>query len=362
MTRKSLFPPSCVALALLVPLSAWAQNTARVTVSEVKEEKLVEELGLTGTVTPERRALLSPRTSGLVAKMHVDAGDHVKAGQPLMELDAALADVAVQRARNALAEAQARLGEAQRLSEEGDQLVQSRTLPRTEALARQAAVRIAGSAVNQLQADVREREEILNRHLLPAPFDGVVSRKGTELGEWVETGTMVFELVETDRLRLDVQAPQEWFHAIPEDGEAVVQLDGLTEEPLRAKVRAKVPVQNAVARTFLILLDVEDPRGRMGPGMSASAVFTVPAGRTARVVPRDALVRLPDGRVKVWVVGEDATAQPRNVTLGRASGPLIEIREGVDLGERVVVRGNESLRAGQPLEILPSETAALPAN
>lgn len=362
MTRIFFFPPSCFALALLVPLLARAQNPARVTVAEVKEEKLVEELGLTGSVTPERRALLSPRTSGLVAKMHVDAGDHVKAGQPLMELDSALAEVAVQRARNALAEAQARLAEAQRLAEEGDQLVQSRTLPRTEALARQAAVRVAAAAVNQLQADVREREEILNRHLLPAPFDGVVSRKGTELGEWVETGTMVFELVETDRLRLDVQAPQEWFHAIRENGGAMVRLDGVADEPLRARVRAKVPVQDAVARTFLLLLDVEDPQGLMGPGMSASVDFTVPAGRAGLVVPRDALVRLPDGSVKVWVVGDDTTAQPRSVTLGRASGPFVEILKGVDAGDRVVVRGNESLRTGQPLDILPAESAALSVN
>ncbi len=343
-------------------LIAQTPNAARVTVVEVTEQRLVERLDLTGTVNAERSASLSPRASGLVSKMHVDAGHKVKAGQPLLELDAALAEASAAQARSAVTAAETQLAETKRLAQEGIRLAKTQAVPQSEVEARQSAVAIAESELGELKAVVQEREELLRRHILPAPFDGVISRKDTELGEWVETGDTVFALVDTDHLRLDVQAPQEWFHAIPDSAEAVINPGGTEDTQLKATVRAKIPVQNAVSRTFLILLDVEDPNHRLGPGMSASATFSVSSDRNALVVPRDAIVRLSDGSVKVWVVegNPDAPiAQARNVALGRASGDFVEIREGVDPGEHVVIRGNEGLRSGQPLIVLPSTPETL---
>lgn len=343
----------------ILALAPWAsaQSQARVTVADVRLDQVVERIDLTGTVTAERHASLSSRTSGLVNEVLVDAGDHVEEGQTLLELDRALAEVDLQRAVNAHREAESRLAEARRLAEEGRQLAETRALPTTEAEARNAEVLIAEAAVAQTEADRLEAEEILRRHRLPAPFAGVISRKEGEVGEWVETGDVVLELVEVDRLRLDVRAPQEWLHLINEEATTRVRLDGIPDHVLEGKVRTKVRVPDPVSRTFLILLDVDDPEKLMAPGMAASATFEVPTGDEALVVPRDAVVRLPNGIAQVWLVvleNDQPVAQPRHVRLGRASGDFIEIREGLKPGNRVVVRGNETLRPGQPLTIIES--------
>jgi len=351
-----LLPILTASILAFAPCSS-AQTPARVTVADVQLDRVVEKIDLTGTVTAERQASLSSRTSGLVAKVLVDAGDHVEEGQTLLELDPALAEVDLKRAVNAHREAESRLAEARRLSEEGRQLAETRALPMTEAEARKADVLIAEAAVAQTEADRLEAEEVLRRHRLPAPFAGVISHKEGEVGEWVETGDVVLELVEVDRLRLDVRAPQEWLHLIPQDATARVRLDGIPDAILDGQVRTKVRVPDPVSRTFLIRLDIEDPKGLMAPGMSASATFLVPTSDEALVIPRDALVRLPNGIAQVWLViveNDQPVAQPRHVRLGRASGDLIEIREGLQPGDRVVVRGNETLRPGQPLILLES--------
>jgi multidrug efflux pump subunit AcrA (membrane-fusion protein) len=88
----------------------------------------------------------------------------------------------------------------------------------------------------------------------------------------------------------------------------------------------------------------------MLPGMSVKATLKLSTGRRGIAVPRDAIIRLPDGRVVVWVIesGEDGpTAREQPVSTGLAFDSMVEIREGLDEGVIVVTKGNEALQNGQ---------------
>ena len=118
MPRSPVRAALAVIVACLVASPAPAQEAAPVVVISPSAGQVAEELRLTGTLTAERSARLSPRVDGLVARLRVDAGDRVRAGQPLLELDAAVAGLALERARAGRAEAEARHDESQRLAEE----------------------------------------------------------------------------------------------------------------------------------------------------------------------------------------------------------------------------------------------------
>jgi multidrug efflux pump subunit AcrA (membrane-fusion protein) len=100
---------------------------------------------------------------------------------------------------------------------------------------------------------------------------------------------------------------------------------------------------------------LEDARGWMIPGMSAEATFGIRGAESAVAVPRDALVRDADGTDRVWIVqtvdGEQR-AFPRAVRLGRSLAETIEVVEGLEAQMPVVVRGNETLREGQPVRVI----------
>lgn len=344
-------------LSAVKPVSAGP--AAPVTVVTVKQKPLIETVPLTGTVTSERSSALSPRISGLVAAVHVDAGDRVEQGETLIQLDTELAELALARAQAAVTEARARLDEAIRLRDEARKLAASRNIPETRLRASEAEVEISRAALERLQVEVREQHERLQRHAVIAPFNAVVSRKLTEAGEWVNTGTAVLELVETQRLRLDVQAPQHLYRAISEGMPVQVRLDGMPDQTLDGRVRARVPVNDPSARTFLVRIDLDDPDAVLTPGMSARALFRIDSDTQGLVLPRDAIVRLPDGTTNVWVINRDDAGQTSasrlQIKLGKIMADRVEIKSGLSAGQQVVLRGNEVLNDGQKVRIIENE-------
>ncbi|MEQ9003728.1 MAG: efflux RND transporter periplasmic adaptor subunit, partial [Pseudomonadales bacterium] len=246
--------------------------------------------------------------------------------------------------------------EAERLLAEAEGLVRDRFVPESEVKARASAVALAAAALDRARRDADAAREQLARHDLIAPFDGVIARKLTEAGEWVETGTPVLDLVDANHLWLDVRAPQQYWAEFGADAQVTVQVDALAGEAFNARVHARVPVSDPAARTFLVRLVVDAPPEAVTPGMSAQARFRLQGQGSVLRIPRDAIVRYPDGTTTVWAIdrsADGAQARQRAVTLARDLGEQVEIVGGIEAGVPVVVRGNERLREGQAVRIEP---------
>lgn len=338
----------------------YAAEPVPVYVVEAKVGPLIEILPLTGTITSERTAALSPRVSGLVLKVNVDAGDRVSAGDVLIELDPTLAKLDLNRAEAALNEAKVTLKEARRLSDEALDLSKSKNIPQTTVQARIADVEVKAAVIARLEVEYRQQAEIVNRHTVLASFNAVVAQKLTEAGEWVATGTPVIDLVATDKLRLDVQAPQEYFHLIDHGTTVAVKLDAAPDKEFTGKVVTTVPVNNPNARTFLTRVVIDNAEKFIIPGMSAQAIFKIHLKQEALQLPRDATIRYPDGRNTVWTVNEvngKWIASEQQVQLGRGMSGNVIVKQGLNPGSIVVIRGNETLQEGQTVQILERTTA-----
>ena len=354
MRSRTATSISVVALALCSAAAFAQEAPAPVVVVEPRSARLTEELRLSGTLTAERRAELSPRVDGLVSRLRVDAGDRVKAGQVLLELDADLARLALKRTIAMTAQAAAEKVEAERLVVEAAPLVRDGLLPATELSRREAAAALAAAVLDAARAAEQEQSEQLRRHQLPAPFAGVIARRLTDVGEWATRGTPVLELVATDRLRLDVQAPQERFDRIAADAPVEVRSALLPELRFAGRIEARVPVGDGASRSFLVRILVDDADGRLLPGTSATAVIGLPSKGVVMIVPRDALLRYPDGSYSVFVVeskSDKLLAREQKVVIG-AGGQDVEVTEGLSPGQRVVVRGNERLRTGREVRLI----------
>lgn len=343
-----------IAVALMWSVACAAHADAMpVRVVTPQQLTLSRDLPLTGTLTAQSNARLSPRVDGLVSALNVDAGDRVEQGDVLLQLDAELAKHALGRISAQAAQAKAQQDESQRLVTEARKLVDERHLPRTELERREAEFELAKAAYTAAQAAEREQAEIVRRHSLPAPFDGVIARRMTDIGEWVTRGSPVLELVATDRVRMDVQAPQEHFLSIQEDSQVEVRVVG-SDTPQQGRIVARVPIGEAGARTFLVRIEIAADDVPLLPGTSATAIIKLRGSREVLAAPKDALSRYPDGTHSVFVIEQqngETVARERRVEIGR-SAEQVEILSGLKAGERVVVRGNESLRDGQPVSIV----------
>ena len=346
--------PVWMLLALATPAAGQGGVLAPVELAEARRAPLVEELDLTGSLTAPRTARLAPAVAGRILGLEVDAGDRVAAGDVLVTLDDELARFELAQARAAEREAAAQLAEAERRLAEATRLARSQSFAETEVRSREAEVARAQAVLERLRAVSAYDAALLVRHVLKAPFDGVVSRRQAELGEWVGPDDPVLELVAVDRLHLDLQVPQGWFGRIDARTPLSVSLDAIPGQRFDAAISEVVPVSDPAARTFLVRARIDNREGRMTPGMSARATLRIGTGRDGVVVPRDAIIRYPDGRTVVWVAtgdGERRTVAERRVEAGLSTASDVEIRDGLDAGAEVVVRGNESLREGQEVRV-----------
>ena len=332
-----------------------AQEAAPVSIAQADVGSAQEVLTLTGTVTSARSAELSARVSGLVKRVLVDAGSRVESGALLIELDDEMARLELERSAAEVTEGRIRLDDAKRRYNEVLRLVQDRHVSNSQADTVKAEMETAAAALKRLEVERRLQAERVSRHRLLAPFDGVVSRKFTESGEWVDTGTPVLELVAVGEVRVDVQVPQERHRNLSRSSTAEVRIDALPGQPFEGEVTAIVPVKDPASRTFLVRISVPGATEALTPGMSATVAFRLDRSFDVMTIPRDALIRQPDGSALVWVVIDDngrTVAAPRRVVLGQSVGDAIAVESGLDDTARVVVRGNELLREGREVRIV----------
>lgn len=340
---------------ILVALPLFAQDRVPVRVAMPQQKALSQQLVLSGSLTAQQDASLSSRSAGLVAEVLVDAGSVVTRGQPLLQLDTTLAQHELAQRQAALNAAKVQQAEAQRLVNEAQQLTAQQLFAQTELSLRQATLARVEAELQQAAAALALQQEMLARHTLTAPFAGVIAKRYTDAGEWLALGTPVLQLVSLTPLLLDVQVPQEYFGALASLQRIDVRADVVPEQTLSASLLAVVPVGDVSARSFLARLQVVDQQQRLLPGSSASAMLYFERDdASVLVVPPDALLRHPDGNFSVFSI-RDNTAQRHNVRLGRSSEQGVEILSGLPDKLPVVVRGNETLRDGQQVQILSAD-------
>ena len=331
-----------------------AQSGTPVAVARVESSKISPTFTFTGSITVRRQALLSPRVSGLVKTVDIEAGDRIQAGDVILELDSTLAAIELRLMESDLALAQAGLKEAQRLVNEANDLGDS-GFPRSARLTRETELEQAKLTALRTEAEVEAEKELIQRHKIIAPFSGIIAQKLTEMGEWVETGDSVIELVGDGDFRLEVRVPQERINEALQTETVIIRLPGLPGEEIRGRVDALGPVVDPGTRTFLVRITIENPPPILKPGMSAVAVFQPESTESVFLIPRDAIIRIDNGDTLVWTIqeGDDGlTASSRKVELGSSRDNQSIVISGLSEGERVVVRGNESLRENQSVRIV----------
>ncbi len=349
--NRTLFRIGSVLAACLGLVSIPAQGLDAPPVVVEKPETNAEPavFRFPGSITAKREAELSPRVAGLVSVADAETGFTAKKDDVLVRLDDTIARIELKERELALEAAEAEKANAERRLNEARQLGDA-NFPRTERETRETAFRLSEVAVQQAANALERQREIVERHQIIAPFDGVVVSKSAEVGEWVQTGNPVLQFVGTSELRLDLEVPQEQLDVVLQTQSASVYLSRREEQPIPARIEARSPKVNPQTRTFMVRLGLDSPPPYVKPGMSAEASFRPTIRGQQLVISRDAIIRYGDGRTVVWIVqttGGETRAKMREVTLGSTRGNRIEVLSGIEENEYVVVRGNESLQEDQ---------------
>jgi RND family efflux transporter MFP subunit len=176
------------------------------------------------------------------------------------------------------------------------------------------------------------------------------------MGEWLDVGGPVVELVALDELEVRVEVPERHYSSLSPGAPAQVTFESLPGLEVKGKVSAIVPRAETQARTFPVKVRIPGGGGRIGVGMLAQVAMPAGESYRATVIPKDAVVS--QGREKVvYLLNGDGTVSPVPVETGAGVGVWVAVNGGIQAGQKVITRGNERLFPGQSVRGEPLEYA-----
>lgn len=335
-------------ITLLLSRGAAAANEPVVSVGEVKTEQLSPSIRVTGHVQSRYRSELSTGVSGVVA-WTAEAGTKVKQGDVVARLDTTQLSLAHRRLQVQL---QRKNVELERLTEDYQRL---QRLEHSQSVSEQALnnarvdMALAQSDVELLEIEVQQAEDNLTKAHIKAPFDGVVTERFVRVGQAVSATQSVLHLVNLDQLEVKLYGPLSYGRYLEQKGSAEVYFNGgRTLLP----VRALVAVSDERSQTFSAYLQIpESARAQFDIGQVVSVGVPSAADTAQFTVPRDALVMNQEGRF-VFTLGEDNVAKKIRVKVKHGAGERLAVEGALEAGQRVIVRGAETLRDGTTVRVL----------
>jgi len=335
-----------------------------VRVDSARLEEVRQMRRVTGDIRARRRSVVASQESGLVVDLPFDAGDAVKKGDLLARLDSQLLELQIKELESKLEEAKAtvdvrnsELEQAERdvasleeLSLSGaakpKELNDARTTVQTTLARLSGAKRAAASS----QAELSSMTKRLEHKTIAAPFDGILVDKKTEVGQWVNEGGAVFEMIESGVVDGVLAVPEMFVNQIHPGMVVTLQVASMHGQ-VGGRVRTVIPMGDARARTFPVKVQLSNPDGQLKPSMSVEA--WIPTGTTSQslTVRKDAILRNESGPYVYVVRGGMAMIVPLRVQYSAGDNRIV-VSGPMGPGESVIYEGNERLFPGAPVRVV----------
>jgi RND family efflux transporter MFP subunit len=314
-----------------------------------------QEILLPGTTQAFSDASLFARTNGYVKAWYFDIGARVTKGQLLAEIETPEVDQQLQQARADLEMAQANLRQAEITAERWQSLVEDGSVSKQETDVAVNALGAMKATVSSNAANVRRLEHLQGFEKISAPFDGVITARNLDIGVLINAGSTttpsqeLFHIAAIDKLRVFVAVPEVYAPAARPGAQATLTLDAFPGRTFHGTLVRTANAIDLTARTLLVEVDIDNPRGELLPGAYVFVHLQLPKEVRSVTIPVNALIFRAQG-LQVAVV-RDRQAKLVPVTISHDHGTFVEIVSGLQPSDQVIVAPPDSLTSGTPVRI-----------
>lgn len=349
ITTVSLF-----ILLFTIQSIAQAPPAAPVVVGKVQEETLQKPVTLVGAVEPDKRSIIASEIEGLVESLPGNEGRFLNKGDVIAEFNTRTIEIDLKEANANKREAQARYQLARKNLDRFQELEQKGVASIQQLQDAESEKSAWGARIAQFQAQVDGYKHDVEKSQITAPYSGYVTQEYTEVGQWVQKGGPVVELIDIEVAEINIDMPERYISRIKPGLIVNVILDALPDVSLEGEITTLVPQADREARTFPVKIGLDNKDGVIKSGMVARVLFPIGEPSTVKLVPKDAIVTQNNANF-IYIVNEGA-AQPLPVSTGMAYEDKIQVIGPVETGQVVVVKGNERLMPNQPVKIINEDT------
>ncbi|MBN1292747.1 MAG: efflux RND transporter periplasmic adaptor subunit [Candidatus Latescibacteria bacterium] len=287
-------------------------------------------------VKPNKEVNLGLTSGGKVTKIYVDKGDRVSNGMTLLETDDVLLKAVYDQAK-------ANLDYQKTEFERSTKLLNDGTI--TEAQYDGAKLQLATA---QSSFDMAKKQ--FEDSTLKAPFAGLVTVKNVEVGDILSPGSPAFRIIDMSQVKVQAGIPEKHIVLFKEGNTVSIRLDAIPEKVFNGRINYISPEASTSVRTFLAEINIHNSEGLIRAGTMGNAQILRQIHANAIMIPLNALVESQKGR-SVFVARDDKTAEERTVQIGSANDTMIRIINGINPGDRVIVKGQQDLVTGEKINV-----------
>jgi membrane fusion protein (multidrug efflux system) len=346
-------------------LTSNTQKMAQQTVLVVQPQRGDAQVHLTlpGTVNSLIESSVFAQVSGYIKAWNVDIGGKVKAGQLLAEIETPVTDQQLKQAGESVKQAQANLNLAKVTADRYNNLLSTHAVSQQDVDTQDAGVKVQEANLSATQAFESGIQQMEVFKQVKAPFDGVITARRIDVGDYVsatgqsatpsgsgpqQNGTpnqALFSIAQTRVLRVYVNVPESYADQIVPGIKATVVL---ASAPGKAATGTLVRTADAIDPNSLTLLsevDVANADDALMPGGYAQVHFDITTTHPPLVIPGNALIFRQQGP-QVGVVDDSGTVHLKTIKIGRDLGTKLEIVDGLDENDQLIVNPSDSLTDG----------------
>ncbi len=319
-----------------IPEIGREARAVEVVVREVKPETFTESIRLSGIVKAYESVMISPEEGGVIKAWRMNKGDTVRKG----DIVAVLNDDILQASFDA-ANAQYRLAELnyERQKSVFDEQGISELQVKNAEYSRDAA---------KAQADLARSR--LERTRLRSPIDGILDNRFLEAGEFAPPAVPVAYVVNMNMIKVTAEIPERYAGKVGQGSAVQITFDSYPGDTLSGNIDFAGATISSSNRTLPVEIHFRNPGGKFKPEMIAKVAVTLDSRENAILIGENVVQRIDHNKHIVYVTNSD-TARERTVRLGGRQGSRVEIVEGLNPGDRVVVEGYHKLVDGQRVTI-----------
>jgi membrane fusion protein (multidrug efflux system) len=323
----------------MAALARMPPPPATVAAAEVQVESWQPHLQAVGSLVANQGILVTTEVAGKVSEIRFESGQQVEVGTLLLQLDDS-----IDRAELEGIVAERRLAEMQ--FKRREELVEKKTISRSDYDEAQLRLENARAQLDTKQAQIAKKR-------ITAPFSGLLGIRQVDLGEYLQPGAAIVPLQALDPLYVDYSLPERHLGLISVGQTVQIEVQAYAGETFTGRISALNPGIDPGTRSLRIRATLANPQSRLRPGMFAEVRTILPQRPAVLTLPQTAITYNPYGD-SVFVIedGETGTTvQRRQVETGGVRNGRVEIAQGLQAGERVVIAGQVKLRNGQAVVI-----------
>ena len=341
---RELIRRMVLAFVAVMPALAMAQGGppgGRATTVEsivVQSTSLRDSVRAVGTILADASAVLRAELPGQIVGLHFRDGQQVSRGDRLYSIEATVLEAEANEARANAQQSEAAYNRAKELID--DSLISATDFD------------TARANYNVAVARLRSSEARLSKTVIRAPFDGFMGLRRINIGDYATIGQELVDVVRLDPLRVEFTVPETQLAQVKPGQEVQVSVGAYPGEVFRGTVSAVAPQIDVAGRSVTLRAELPNPDYKLRPGLFAQVSITLDMRDEVIMIPEQAI--WPIGNDKTIFVVKDGKAEQRVVTIGTRKPGLVEIVEGLSVGEELVTAGQMKISDGASVQTVPA--------